>query len=150
MSSQSFESEIAWLREASRYFSARPTNGEDSAHWANVYNAKNANDIADRLAALSEGKIATEGEWRPIETAPKDGTEILIYRNGWQEAPRAKWGDHEGEADDGEIIIFGGWFLASEWQTYGCEDGFLGWNEDADVMPTHWMPLPASPNGEDR
>ena len=86
-------------------------------------------------------------EWQDISTAPKDGTEILIYREGWQEAPRAKWGEHDGETDDGEDVIFGGWFLASEWHTYGVEDGFLGWNEDVQdgVMPTHWSPLPASP-----
>lgn len=48
-----FSDEIAWLREAARYFSARNTNGEDRAHWANVYNAENANKLADRLAELS-------------------------------------------------------------------------------------------------
>ena len=47
-----FASEIAWLREAARYFSSRPTGGEDAAHWSNVYNAENANKIASRLDAL--------------------------------------------------------------------------------------------------
>lgn len=48
-----FDAEIAWLREAARYFAARDTKGEDSAHWANVYNAENASKLADRLAALN-------------------------------------------------------------------------------------------------
>jgi len=47
---QQFASEIAWLREAARYFATRPTGGEDSAHWANVYNAESANKLADRLS----------------------------------------------------------------------------------------------------
>lgn len=47
-----FEDEVKWLREAARYFSSRDTGGEDRAHWANVYNAENANKIADRLAEL--------------------------------------------------------------------------------------------------
>lgn len=49
---QEFEAEIIWLREAARYFAARPTGGEDRAHWANVYNAENATRLADRLALL--------------------------------------------------------------------------------------------------
>jgi len=46
-----FSDEIAWLREAARYFRNRPTNGEDRAHWANVYNAQNADNLADRLSS---------------------------------------------------------------------------------------------------
>ena len=49
---QRFDAEIAWLKEAARYFSNRPTGGEDAAHWSNVYNAENANKIASRLDAL--------------------------------------------------------------------------------------------------
>jgi len=47
-----FTAEIEWLREAARYFAKRPTGGEDSAHWANVYNAENATKLATRLQAL--------------------------------------------------------------------------------------------------
>ena len=103
--------------------------------------------LQDALAAAPASPLPGGG-WQDISTAPKDGTEILIYRDGWQEAPRAKWGDHDGEDDQGNSIVFGGWFMASEWFTYGCEDGFLGWNDDSNVMPTHWMPLPAAPTGD--
>mgnify|MGYP007028080193 CR=1 FL=1 len=44
--------EIAFLEEAARYFERRDTQGEDRAHWANVYNAENCRKIAKRLAAL--------------------------------------------------------------------------------------------------
>lgn len=45
------EADIAWLNEAELYFTNRPTNGEDSAHWSNVMNAKNAAKLAVTLAS---------------------------------------------------------------------------------------------------
>jgi hypothetical protein len=79
--------------------------------------------------------------WQPIETAPKDGTEIFIFRHNWLEAPVAQW--IENHAEDGSFF---GWGF-DEWYTHGVEDGFLGWNEDIedDCMPTHWMPIPNLP-----
>lgn len=58
-----FDDEIAWLQEASRYFSKRPTGGEDAAHWSNVYNAENANKIASHLDVLSSRPAPMEGQW---------------------------------------------------------------------------------------
>lgn len=46
------EAAINWLNDAARYFDRRPTNGEDMAHWSNVYNAENAGKIADLISAL--------------------------------------------------------------------------------------------------
>lgn len=65
-------------------------------------------------------------EWKPIETAPKDGTEILI---GWM-------------ARDGRRR--GGWICKiRRWR----DDA--GWRRDRnhpyDLYPTHWMPLPEPP-----
>lgn len=112
--------------------------------------------MGDRIAFGSDAALMTEAaaalrdltEWRGIATAPKDGAEIIIYRDGWVSAPRAKWGDHDGEDDDGAQITFGGWFLASEWDCPGVEDGFVGWNEDIEggCMPTVWLPLTSAPN----
>ena len=45
------EAARAFLIEAARYFERRPTGGEDSAHWSNVYNAKNCREIAEMIAA---------------------------------------------------------------------------------------------------
>ncbi|RUW69835.1 DUF551 domain-containing protein [Mesorhizobium sp. M2A.F.Ca.ET.067.02.1.1] len=74
---------------------------------------------------------AAAAEWQPIDTAPKDGTKVLlwmVHRNaayspdpigeGWAAPVTAKWIDHNG----------GGW----TWH------GMLG-------RPTHWMALPAAP-----
>jgi len=57
--------------------------------------------------------------WQPIETAPKDGTSVLVY-------------------DEGIIVI-------SHW--IGESDDMLGWwdNGIMDPSPTHWMPLPEPP-----
>lgn len=43
---------IKFLEEAARHFERLPTNGEDKAHWANIYNAKNCRDIASEIERL--------------------------------------------------------------------------------------------------
>ena len=60
--------------------------------------------------------------WQPIETAPKDGTLILGYKNG--EMATVEWA-YCGESGD--------WNLVVSW------DG-QPWT------PTHWMPLPEPPD----
>lgn len=59
-------------------------------------------------------------EWQPIETAPRDGTEVLLFDNG----------------------IYGlGWWALGEWRDFG-DAGCAGSEAFA---PTHWMPLPKPP-----
>jgi hypothetical protein len=57
-------------------------------------------------------------DWQPIETAPKDGTDILVYDNG--------------------VMFVTSWVDVDGWQ---------GWWETGRVEPppTHWMPLPDPP-----
>ena len=71
-------------------------------------------------------------EWQPIETAPKDGTRILLYSPDAME-PKCFIGYWLNDVDypDG-----GAWF------DYWRED--TGLPIDADS--THWMPLPEAPN----
>ena len=71
-------------------------------------------------------------EWQPIETAPKDGTRILVscvY-------------EVEGQTHSYEWADWWGW--DDEWE------GWLDFPSQipAPVPPTHWMPLPAPPTGE--
>lgn len=40
---------VAFLNEAAKYFSNRPTNGEDAAHWSNVVNSENCRKIAQYI-----------------------------------------------------------------------------------------------------
>lgn len=59
-------------------------------------------------------------EWQPIETAPRDGTPILVAVEGGRfYADKAEW-------------------TASGW-AYPCH------NHGPEISPTHWMPLPPPP-----
>ena len=60
-------------------------------------------------------------EWQPIETAPKDGTEILAY-----------------SADVGQMVVF---FHADFWRE---KANFMGLKR----APTNWMTLPKPPAAE--
>lgn len=65
-----------------------------------------------------------EQDWRPIATAPRNATEILIF-GIYAHFPAmhvAQWRHNQWKVD--------------------TEDGFWG----VDVKPTHWMPLPDRPD----
>ena len=70
-------------------------------------------------------------EWQPIETAPKDGLEILIYYPEWNNENGVVFA---AEYDSGRIgmeDIEGTWYAFHYGHT---GDG-----------ATHWMPLPEPP-----
>ncbi len=81
-------------------------------------------------------------EWQPIDTAPKDGVELL----GWREdcgiilmrytAPIDFLTDAELEELDEESAEAYDWFAA---------DFIAGCRMDGSETPTHWMPLPEAP-----
>ena len=65
--------------------------------------------------------VAAPPQWQPIESAPKDGTRVLVWWPYWRSYPvSARW--------------FNG-----EWDSYCRLEG-------DSVGPTHWMPLPAPPS----
>lgn len=85
--------------------------------------------------------------WRPIETAPRDGTPIHIMRVDWPCAPAAEW-DAEGHVVNEHGDPVGGWLMDDTVRIPGQhEDGFLGWDEDP--MPTHWAPVLEPPESEE-
>lgn len=68
--------------------------------------------------------------WRPIETAPKDGSLIDLWCGDYERVADAKW-DTKRRA----------------WVEWGI-DGFdcMEWVRLPDYYkPTHWMPLPEPP-----
>lgn len=70
-------------------------------------------------------------EWRPIETAPKDGTPVLLYVKEYSSTVTIE-GWWQGGLD-------GNW--ACVWlDVHGC-----GCCSGSDPNPTHWMPLPPPP-----
>ena len=63
-------------------------------------------------------------EWKPIETAPKDGTKVLLWADGQVEI--GDWLPDAHPWNDTSWWIEGGQITARN--------------------PTHWMPLPEAPN----
>jgi hypothetical protein len=62
--------------------------------------------------------------WRPIETAPKDQTSVLLCVAGYEPA----------------LGCFSLFYDA--WVTYTYENVDEDSDLDGDYQPTHWMPLP--------
>lgn len=76
----------------------------------------------ERAANTIAAYIAAQG-WRPIETAPKDWTHVLVVDDGT--VGEARWTDD-------------GWY-------WGSDHSSNPWS--CLLNPTHWMPLPAAPSG---
>lgn len=68
-------------------------------------------------------------EWRPIETAPRDGTEILVFEPA------------KGEYGSQYIAV-----VSFKEQGWNGPKWYETLNEEHTVdEPTHWMPLPKPP-----
>ena len=74
-------------------------------------------------------------EWQPIETAPKDGGDIILTDGN---------SSHVGRWCDSDLPEYPWRFLDS---TYKLEDELNGWRAGK-YGPTHWQPLPKPPTGE--
>lgn len=73
--------------------------------------------------------------WQPIESAPKDGTHVLVYM---EETIIEAWWDDMSYGDP-DLAGYGAWECPSL-SSHGC--GCCSSYNDA---PTHWMPLPEKP-----
>ena len=91
-------------------------------------------------------------KWRPIDTAPKDGTPVIVAEDGIVfEAYFHRFGDYElSDEADWDIAGMGvedrrakgGFWYTKE---NNAMDGEHGGTGDTPSHPTHWMPLPAPP-----
>jgi hypothetical protein len=70
--------------------------------------------LSERVAELERGL-----EWRPIESAPRDGTRVIMWGAGWDGPQTHTWQTAER-----------------------AEQELAHWHDP----PTHWMPLPAHPS----
>lgn len=109
-----------------------------------VDDLQNTLDRAQLVVAglSSAASVVTENQWLPIASAPKDGTEILGWRDDCgvfmvrycsaedflTSSEMAGWSDRRRESFD--------WF---------CADFAHGDRLEGDLIPTHWMALPAGP-----
>ena len=77
-------------------------------------------------------------EWQPIETAPKDGSRVLICGSGGEidiASYTEQWSVRDyfvRHAKDDDV-----------YKTVKEECGY--WETDVAFNPTHWMPLPRPP-----
>ncbi len=82
--------------------------------------------IADPELAEVRARLALPA-WHPIETAPTDGTAVILWSPAELEAVHAWWLPGDGRA------------YTPCWAAFGSR---------LVVNPTHWMPLPAPPSGD--
>lgn len=82
-------------------------------------------------------------DWQPIETAPRDGTKILIWdagENGFGQVV-ARYETRDGWAPIGSTTDLQ-WIGRIRWHV--AAQMYLGAHQLIKT-PTHWMPLPAPP-----
>lgn len=82
---------------------------------------------------MTDDTRARADGWRPIATAPRDGTDVLLW------VPASKWGPACAVVGNSGRVT---WHVSNidghDWE--GPLDG---------ALPTHWMPLPAPPASEE-
>ena len=87
--------------------------------------------ITAYLQALRPGSTGETDGWQPIETAPKDGSDMLLYGHG--------------------VLRSGGVYAKGHhvgWSQV-ARDGSIYWatrDPAVDCEPTHWRPLPEPPS----
>jgi len=79
--------------------------------------------------------------WQPIETAPKDGTPLLLFCN-----PTPALSGHMEPDEVFRSRMTTGYFDKHYHEWWLCV--FWGYESEATLYedPTHWMPLPEPPN----
>lgn len=75
--------------------------------------------------AYAAAKVREAQRWQPIETAPKDGTPVLLFARL--------------ESAEASTRVVGS-FILGEW----LAQSYVGQNK-AVLVPSHWMPLPPFP-----
>jgi hypothetical protein len=83
------------------------------------------------------------GEWQPIETAPRDGTEIIgiFHRQYDEDSPPTTYGPW--------TVAWDGRKWRSSWdgsEVVEYQDDFGIQYKGPDIAPTHWAPMPLPPS----
>jgi len=105
-------------------------------------------EIARVWSMLKAERSASE--WKPIDTAPKDGTLILIGCSDDNDmiatSTAGRWQD--GEEDGIDYMGSDGGFCDCDFSLFHPSRSFGAENSRYEgLQPTHWMPLPPPPAG---
>jgi hypothetical protein len=107
-----------------------------SEDWAIVYGCDRKAWPEAAAAALHERDLSVLADahlaagWRPIESAPRDGTRVLL---GWQNGVRVEIGWWGPKRSQYGVNYGDAWGIGERW-----DNAFA-------VQPTHFMLLPAPP-----
>ena len=88
--------------------------------------------------------------WQPIDTAPKDGTWILVW--GGETDEYGEWDKHEEVFMNRPVVAH--WRLPDKWESeegywqFANYDGGYFGDFSKDHEPTHWHPLPPLPEAQ--
>lgn len=104
--------------------------------------------VAVELLLLLDTRKSDDG-WRTMESAPKDGTEVLVYKDvASVPVVHIAWYRSEEEWNESGQHC-GGWDTLEEWLGWWSytrnsvtQERLDGWAE-----PSHWRPLPSPPEG---
>jgi hypothetical protein len=95
--------------------------------------------FARAVLAAQPAPVPVPPGWMPIETAPKDGTEILLS-NG-QTVAEGHWLHQEAYIREHRDLD--GRYIGQD-ESDGCDE-WMDWSGGMLPEPTHWMPLPPPP-----
>lgn len=117
-----------------------------------IHNKRHDEAFADaflEFAKTLKASAAAAGrdQWRPIESAPKDGTEILVYVDV-ASVPVVHIAWYRNKAEWEESGRPSGWDSLEEWEGWWSytENSVSQTKLEDFKLPTHWMPLPPSPS----
>jgi len=78
--------------------------------------------------------------WRPIETAPRDGSRLLLWHPTLNLAISGCW-HSEPERNDPSGY-------APAWAWWVSDADLIIWDSGPEDVPSHWMPLEVPPNAD--
>jgi hypothetical protein len=118
---------------------------EGKSYWIHREDEKRNEETAEMLQSVIlhlEGAQADKG-WQPIETAPRDGAEIL----GWREdcgTLLIRWTSPAEFLTQAELDNFEG--SDAQQEDWFCADFVHGSRLEREEVPTHWRSIPEPPD----
>jgi hypothetical protein len=88
--------------------------------------------------------------WQPINTAPKDGTEVLLYappteHDGAPVPARLTYGAWVAPSDTPRLVYCDGYAPEEVWDDFDAHWSSWDGGFTEEHPPTHWMPRPNPP-----